>query len=57
MILSGGITDDLFTALQRTKFLTRQEALKRGVKKGVALAKNATPESAEKATKYYVHKE
>ena len=57
MILSGGITDDLLTALQQTKFLSRQEVLKRGVKKGVALAKNATPESAEKATKYYVHKE
>ena len=38
-------------------FITGKEVLKRELKKGKTLAKKATPELAEKATKYYVNKE
>ena len=56
MIQSGLALADFFLAISKAIFLTRVEALKRGVKKGVILARNAAPELAEKATEYYVNK-
>ena len=57
MIQSRGTLGDLLVAIPQTMFLTGNEVLKRGIKKDIVLAKNATPELAEKATEYYVNKE
>ena len=56
MIQSGRILGELLAAISQTIILTGAEALKRGVKEGVTLAKNAAPELFEKATKTYVNK-
>ena len=56
MIRSGEIFADLLVAIPQAMFLTGVEALKRGVKKGVRLAKNKAPELAENGTEYFVNK-
>ena len=56
MIQSGGFLVGLLTAIPQAMFLARKEALKRGLKKGVILTKNAATELAEKATEHYVNK-
>ena len=45
IIQSSGIRADLLTATSEVMYLPRVEALKRGVKKGATLAKNAAPET------------
>ena len=45
IIQSNGIRADLLTATSEVMYLPRVEALKRGVKKGAILAKNAAPET------------
>ena len=57
MIQSRGTLGDSLVAIPQTMFLTGNEVLKRGIKKDIVLARNATPELAEKATEYYVNKE
>ena len=56
MIESEGILGDLHVAISQAIFLTGKEVLKRGLKKGITLAKNAAPGLAENATEYYVNK-
>ena len=56
MIQSGGILADLLAAIPQAIFLTRVEALKRGVKNALTLAKDAAPELVEKATEHFFNK-
>ena len=44
MMQLGGILADLLVATPQSMFLPRLESFKKGVKKGVTLAKNAAPE-------------
>ena len=48
MIQSGGILPDLLAAIPQIILLTIEEALKRGVKEAVTLAKNDAWELAKK---------
>ena len=50
IIPSGGIFSDLLMALQQPMFVTGKEVLKRGIKKGITLAKNAALWLAKRAT-------
>ena len=50
MIQSGGIIANLLVAIPQAIFLATEESLKRGLKKGITLAKKAVPELAEKTT-------
>ena len=50
LIRSRGIIADCSTFILQAMFLTGVQTLKKGVKRGVTLAKNAVPELAEKAT-------
>ena len=56
MIQSGGILPDLLAAIPQIILLTIEEALKRGVKEAVTLAKNDAWELAKKKTEHFVHK-
>ena len=50
IIPSGGILSDLLMALPQPMFVTGIEVFKRGIKKGITLAKNAAPGLAKRAT-------
>ena len=56
MIQSGGILADLLPAIPQAIFLPWVEAIKRGVKRGVTLAKNAALELPWKSTRLYGYK-
>ena len=56
MIQSGGFLVDWLAAILQAIFLAGKEVLKRGLKRGITLTKNAAPELVEKATEYYVNK-
>ena len=51
------ILADLLVAIPQVMFSNRSRSIKKRSKKDVTLLKNATTESAEKATKCYFHQE
>ena len=56
MIQPGRILGDSLVAILQPMFLIWKEVLKRGLKKGITLAKNAVLEITEKTTECYVNK-